>query len=99
MRAALVADGGPTVFDRDVAVVEMGAGQVYLSMIQAQDTQSEVFLGTLLAPLIKVTVAALLCQGVGWQQQGAHRQPAPLTAGFELEQDSPDDSRQPRPDV
>ena len=58
-------------------------------MIQAQDTQSEVFPGPLLAPLIKITVAALPCQEVGRQQQGVHRQPV-----LSLNQDGSDDFRQ-----
>ena len=57
--------------------------------MQAQHAEPELFPGPLLAPFIEVIAHALPRQGVGGQQF-THGQPAPLTAGFKLAKNGPD---------
>ena len=54
-----------------------------------QYAEPKLFPGPLLAPFIEVIVHALQRQGVGGQQF-THGQPAPLTAGFKLVKNGPD---------
>ena len=86
--AALVADGGPAVFGQRVAAVELDARQVEGPPVQAQAAEPHVFPGPLLAPGIEVVVHPLPAQRRA-REQGAHGQPAPMAAGFELVANGP----------
>ena len=88
--AALVADGGPAIFGRGVAAIELDAGQVQGPVMQPQHVEPKLFPGTLLAPFVEVIIHALPGQWAGGQQL-LHGQPAPLTTGFELVENGPDD--------